>query len=422
MKKSLLYLALILVSIGCKTEELQNPPTAVTKIASDITLKNATLNGEITDEGYSATSERGFVISDKNSNPSASDTKLQSGYGKGIFSIVLDKLSVNTTYYFKAYATNTKGMSYGELQSFTTGDYNLASLNTDVPKNITLNSVELAGNVTNEGGGSVIERGFCIGLNPNPTTTDNKYSVTTKGLGSFTLVVVNLKENTKYYARSFAINEKGIVYGIEQNFTTLFKEITRDFKTTVVEVTSKSGRIWMDRNLGASQIATSSTDINAYGDLYQWGRASDGHQLRNSQNSSQQSSSDLPNSSNFILSPISTMNWRVPKNDGLWQGVNGTNNVCPTGFRLPTKEEWVIEMSYWIPKNATGAYLSPLKLTIGGARSFESGGIYGVSESGFYWSSSIGGQNTATDLVFGAGASLNDNPRGDGFSVRCIKN
>lgn len=221
MRLNYISIITILFFFSCKVEEPQNPPTVVTKVASDITLKNATLNGEITDEGYSATSERGFVISDKNSNPTVSDTKVQSGYGKGIFSIVLDKLLVNTTYYFKAYATNTKGTSYGELQSFTTGDYNLASLNTDVPKNVTNNSVELAGNVTNEGGGSVIERGFCLGLNPNPTTTDNKYSVTTKGLGSFTLVIVNLKENTKYYVRSFAINEKGVVYGNEQNFKTV---------------------------------------------------------------------------------------------------------------------------------------------------------------------------------------------------------
>jgi hypothetical protein len=38
----------------------------------------------------------------------------------------------------------------------------------------------------------------------------------------------------------------------------------------------------MDRNLGASQVATSSTDPASYGDLYQWGRPADGHQIRTS--------------------------------------------------------------------------------------------------------------------------------------------
>ncbi|MDO5968527.1 hypothetical protein Q4Q35_01790, partial [Flavivirga aquimarina] len=45
---------------------------------------------------------------------------------------------------------------------------------------------------------------------------------------------------------------------------------------------SATGKIWMDRNLGASQVATSSNDADAYGDLYQWGRAADGHESRTS--------------------------------------------------------------------------------------------------------------------------------------------
>ena len=53
--------------------------------------------------------------------------------------------------------------------------------------------------------------------------------------------------------------------------------------TAIVDVTNPvTGRTWMDRNLGASRVAMSSTDTLAYGDLYQWGRRSDGHQCRNS--------------------------------------------------------------------------------------------------------------------------------------------
>ena len=53
-------------------------------------------------------------------------------------------------------------------------------------------------------------------------------------------------------------------------------------ETPIPSVTSATGKIWMDRNLGASQVATSSTDAAAYGDLYQWGRKKDGHQIRTS--------------------------------------------------------------------------------------------------------------------------------------------
>lgn len=215
------FILLGFLTASCKTEEPQNPPTVVTKIAFDVSLNKATLNGEVTNEGYSAASERGFVYSDKNNNPSVSDSKINSGYGKGVFSILLDGLSVNTKYHFKAFATNTKGTSYGEALSFTTADYNLASLSTEIPKNITFNSAEMSGVVSNQGGGNVIERGFCFGFNPNPTTADNKLAVSSKGQGAFTLVIINLKGNTKYYIRSYAINEKGTAYGNEQNFTTL---------------------------------------------------------------------------------------------------------------------------------------------------------------------------------------------------------
>jgi FlaG/FlaF family flagellin (archaellin) len=209
-----------LLVFGCKTEEPQNPPTVITKVASDVTLKNATLNGEVTEEGFSATTDRGFVYSEKNTNPSVSDTKVQSGYGKGVYSIVLDKLPVNTKYYYKAYATNTKGTAYGEVQSFTTADYSLSSLTTELPKSVGYTTAELGGIITNDGGATISERGVCFGLNPNPTISDNKV-ISGKGLGSYTLNAVNLKDNSKYYARAYAINVKGTAYGNEQTFTTI---------------------------------------------------------------------------------------------------------------------------------------------------------------------------------------------------------
>ncbi|MFN5629972.1 MAG: hypothetical protein ACK48W_11880, partial [Bacteroidota bacterium] len=86
--------------------------------------------------------------------------------------------------------------------------------------------------------------------------------------------------------------------------------------TVIVDVTNPAtGRIWMDRNLGATQAATSSTDANAYGDLYQWGRRSDGHQCRTSPTTSALSSTDTPPHGDFIID----WDWRNPQNNNLWQ-------------------------------------------------------------------------------------------------------
>ncbi len=61
-----------------------------------------------------------------------------------------------------------------------------------------------------------------------------------------------------------------------------------------------AGQVWMDRNLGASRVAINLTDSEAYGDLYQWGRGSDGHQIRTSDTTSTKSSSDTPGHGNFV--------------------------------------------------------------------------------------------------------------------------
>ena len=74
----------------------------------------------------------------------------------------------------------------------------------------------------------------------------------------------------------------GVSSQINRGFLTL-KPRCLNNPTVVVDVLNPfTGKTWMDRNLGASQVATSSTDVLAYGDSYRWGRFSDGHQCRRS--------------------------------------------------------------------------------------------------------------------------------------------
>jgi hypothetical protein len=79
-----------------------------------------------------------------------------------------------------------------------------------------------------------------------------------------------------------------------------------------------NGECWMDRNLGASQVATAYNDSLAYGDLFQWGRLDDGHQDRNSQTTSTNSGADDPGHDDFILETDTPYDWRDPQNDNLW--------------------------------------------------------------------------------------------------------
>jgi uncharacterized protein (TIGR02145 family) len=193
---------------------------------------------------------------------------------------------------------------------------------------------------------------------------------------------------------------------------------------TVVSV----GKIWMDRNLGASQVATSSSDSAGYGSLYQWGRSSDGHQLRNSGTTGTISTTDQPGNANFIVITSSPIDWRSGQNNNLWQGVNGVNNPCPIGFRLPTQTEWDSEKASWGGnQNGDGAINSPLKLPMAGYRSVDDnpstidGVIWSEGFRGYYWSSTISG-TVSLRLAFSNGVSVNSYAsRAEGDSVRCIK-
>jgi uncharacterized protein (TIGR02145 family) len=199
--------------------------------------------------------------------------------------------------------------------------------------------------------------------------------------------------------------------------------------TVIVDVTNPAtGKTWMDRNLGAIQAGTSFNDPDSYGDLYQWGRMADGHQCRTSPATNSTSNGDQPGHGNWIKV---SGDWRSPSNDNLWQGVNGINNPCPSGYRLPTEAELADELATWIGTNWSGnktsaaAFGSPLKWTGSGHRDGNNNFIYFTGIRGTVWSSTISGTN-ARFLGFDdcqiTCTGMGTTSRSTGLSVRCIKN
>lgn len=189
--------------------------------------------------------------------------------------------------------------------------------------------------------------------------------------------------------------------------------------TAIVNVTNPlTGKIWMDRNLGSITAGSFSTDQNAYGNLYQWGRFTDGHQCRFVPTTATLSNIDQPAHGNFITSNTGNYDWLSPQNANLWQGVNGINNPCPSAYRVPTEAEFVAECSSWGAGNNLGAFGSPLRWTLGGRR-YPSGTMNAVGNDGYYWSSTVVGSQSKS--MFTTNGSQNVSERGHGFSIRCIK-
>lgn len=190
-------------------------------------------------------------------------------------------------------------------------------------------------------------------------------------------------------------------------------------------IVTSNNREWLDRNLGATKVATNSSDVEAIGDLYQWGRMTDGHEKRNSGTTNVLSSTDVPGNGFgqgfYIVPSAQPYDWRNPQNDNLWQVGSGRNNPCPQGWRIPTEEEWEIERMSWSSNDAAGAFNSPLKLVLAGGREYDGNKIYGVGLYGFYWSSTVNAY-WARYLNFGNNwAAMYDHYRSGGLCVRCIK-
>ena len=387
-------------------------PTVFSTEITNISGSTATSGGYITGDGGFAVTARGVVWS-SSQNPSVTDNQGITSDGTGISSFIseLTSLTPSTIYYLRAYATNIAGTHYGNELSFSTKG-GLPVLTTAKLTAITATSATSGGNITSDGGFAVTARGVVWSSSQNPTITNNQgLSSDGSGVGSFSSNITNLQAGTVYFVRAYAINSKGTHYGDQLSFTTT--------GTAVNEVTNPAtGKTWMDRNLGASQAATSSADAESYGDLYQWGRLTDGHEKRMSATTTVISSSDIPGHENFII--VSNV-WRSPNNDNLWQGVNGINNPCPTNYRIPTEAEWTAEIQSWSSYNAVGAFNSPLKLPVAGDRSSNIGTLYDVGTSGHYWSASLIG-TPARSLYFSSGGfNMLNNNRASGRSVRCIK-
>ena len=180
----------------------------------------------------------------------------------------------------------------------------------------------------------------------------------------------------------------------------------------------------MDRNLGAVQVATGHGDVLAYGDLYQWGRFSDGHEFRTSETTPTLANTSEPNQGNswdglFISTSTFPYDWLSSQADSLWQGVKGFNKPCPEGFRIPTEKEWEAERQSWISNDKYGAYNSPLKLPAAGYRSREIGTLW--YNNGSYACSTIFGTDTYRLWFESTDAYMQNNSNlASGISVRCI--
>jgi len=122
--KSIMLILFVSFFSGCgeETDDTKPDPTLpilTTTTISDIRSRIAVSGGNITSDGGADITARGVCWS-ISASPTTSDTKSSNGPGAGIFTSNITSLITGTTYYVRAYATNSVGTAYGNELSFTT--------------------------------------------------------------------------------------------------------------------------------------------------------------------------------------------------------------------------------------------------------------------------------------------------------------
>ena len=209
---------IILTIVSC--DKATDPPQAsipvlTTTEVTGITSSSVTSGGNIASDGRAVITARGVCWS-TNSNPTINDNITSDGTGTGNFTSTITGLTSNTTYYVRAYATNSAGTGYGNSISFattsSTNTIGVPLLTTTEVTGITSSSATSGGNITSDGGAAITARGVCWSTNSNPIINDNKTTDGT-GIGGFTSTITGLAENTLYTIRAYATNNSGTGYG-----------------------------------------------------------------------------------------------------------------------------------------------------------------------------------------------------------------
>jgi len=183
---------------------------------TNIMANSCITGGNIIDDFGSEITMRGVCWS-KTTMPTVEDSKTLDGSGMGNFVSEITGLQPNTKYYIRAYAKNSKGVSYGNEVNITTG--NLPQIVTKTVTDITAISAISGGEISSIGDSEIISQGICYSTTENPTI-ENKVITDNSGQNNFTSNLTNLEINTTYFIKAFAENNSGIAYGNQLSFKT----------------------------------------------------------------------------------------------------------------------------------------------------------------------------------------------------------
>lgn len=314
-----------MISVRCIKDDTIQDPLIETSGITEITQESAMSGGNVLfDGGYPVISKG--VCYGYFPNPGLSDFSTNEGTGTGEFTSTLTGLFPSTTYFVRAYVTTAAGTFFGQEFSFiTSGENQLPIVQTSPVISLHATGATGGGIVLSNGSFVVTQKGVCWGLNENPTINDS-ITIQGGGTGPFTSEISELIPDTDYYLRAYAVNNTGISYGQNIQFTTYSgpcpdqPSITID--STQYPTVQIGNQCWMRDNLNAGiriGDSISQTDnaiaekycydnlesnCDIYGALYQW------HEVMN------------------------------------YQSGEASRGICPEGWHIPSQADYDTLLTY----------------------------------------------------------------------------
>lgn len=291
-------------------------------------------------------------------------------------------------------------------------------LNTSSVSNIAYDYAICSGTIQSDGGFKISERGVCWNTAPNPIVSNNKI-IDSSGAQVFTCVLSGLSQSTIYYVRAYAINEKGVAYGIQQNFTTQTgNQIDRplDFDGNVYRTVTIGSQVWMMDNLKTTHYSNGDP-IQNITDNTAWAIAGAAYcNYNNSENNS-------------------TIYGRLYN----WQAVIDSRKIAPKGWHLATDIEWFQLVQFlgsssnaggklkeygtfhWQSPNSSATNQSGFTGLPCGWRS-DTGAFSNLGTYGYWWSSGGWSGITSWQLRYNnSDCQITSFQQKCGLSLRCVR-
>jgi uncharacterized protein (TIGR02145 family) len=301
--------------LACKKEK-KSVPALTTTSTTNVTATSITSGGNVTDDGGSAITKRGIVWAD-HAGPTVGDSITTDGAGSGSFTSTISKLQANSTYYIRAYAINASGTAYGNELSVKTSA-GVPSITTNAISELQPLSALSGGNITNDGGASVTERGVVYSTTANPTISNLKVTAGT-GTGNFTAKLSPLASQTSYFVRAYATNSFGTAYGNQVQFSAASANTVTDVDGNVYPYLSVCGKDWFGTNLKVTKYKNGESLLDGSDASFNWNTATQG--------AYGYPNNDISKKDSFGLYYTSLV-------------IADARGICPAGWHVPTDDEW----------------------------------------------------------------------------------